>query len=127
MRQTYLLAIDQSTQGTKGMLFDAEGKLTARCDRSHAQLIDDKGWVEHDPEEIYRNTIAVVRDVVERAGIDKNQVAAVGISNQRETAVVWDRESGKPVYNAIVGARGSHDAVRGEFTFALIHGGGEYI
>lgn len=102
MRQTYLLAIDQSTQGTKGMLFDAEGKLTARCDRSHAQRIDDKGWVEHDPEEIYRNTIAVVHDVVERAGIDKNQVAAVGISNQRETAVVWDRESGRPVYNAIV-------------------------
>lgn len=102
MRQTYLLAIDQSTQGTKGMLFDAEGRLTARCDRSHAQRIDDKGWVEHDPEEIYRNTIAVVRDVVERAGIDKNQVAAVGISNQRETAVVWDRESGRPVYNAIV-------------------------
>lgn len=102
MRQTYLLAIDQSTQGTKGMLFDAEGRLTARCDRSHAQLIDDKGWVEHDPQEIYSNTIAVVRDVVEKAGIDKNQIAAVGISNQRETAVVWDRESGKPVYNAIV-------------------------
>ena len=102
MRQTYLLAIDQSTQGTKGMLFDAEGQLTARCDRSHAQHIDDRGWVEHDPEEIYRNTVAVVRDVVERAGIDKNQVAAVGISNQRETAVVWDRESGRPVYNAIV-------------------------
>ncbi|WP_283609261.1 FGGY-family carbohydrate kinase [Faecalispora anaeroviscerum] len=102
MRQTYLLAIDQSTQGTKGMLFDCEGRLISRCDRSHAQLIDNKGWVEHDPEEIYRNTVAVVRDVVEKAGIDKNQVAAVGISNQRETAVVWDRESGKPVYNAIV-------------------------
>lgn len=102
MRQTYLIAIDQSTQGTKGMLFDAEGRLTARCDRSHAQLIDEKGWVEHDPEEIYFNTVAVVRDVVEKAGIDKNQIAAVGISNQRETAVVWERESAKPVYNAIV-------------------------
>lgn len=102
MRQTYLLAIDQSTQGTKGMLFDADGRLTARCDRSHAQLIDEQGWVEHDPEEIYANTIAVVRDVVEKAGIDKNQIAALGISNQRETAVVWERKSAKPVYNAIV-------------------------
>lgn len=102
MRQTYLLAIDQSTQGTKGILFDAEGRLTARCDRSHEQLIDEKGWVEHNPEEIYSNTIAVVRDVVEKAGIDKNQIAAVGISNQRETAVVWERETAKPVYNAIV-------------------------
>lgn len=102
MRQTYLLAIDQSTQGTKAMLFDAEGRLTARCDRSHAQLVDERGWVEHDPQEIYRNTIDVCRDVVEKAGIDKNQIAAVGISNQRETAVAWDRETAEPVYNAVV-------------------------
>lgn len=102
VKETYLLAIDQSTQGTKGLLFDREGRLYARCDRPHAQLIDEKGWVEHDPEEIYRNTLAVTRDVVEKSGIQKNQIAAIGISNQRETAVVWERESQKPVTNAIV-------------------------
>ena len=102
MPENYILGIDQSTQGTKGILFDHEGKLIARCDRSHVQIINEKGWVEHDPEEIYRNTIAVIRDVTEKAGIQKDQIAAIGISNQRETAVVWDRGSGVPVYHAVV-------------------------
>lgn len=98
----YILAVDQSTQGTKGLLFDADGKLNARCDRPHAQIVNDRGWVEHDPEEIYANTLAVVQDVVEKAGIAKEQILAFGISNQRETALAWDRASGKPVCNAIV-------------------------
>ncbi len=98
----YILAFDQSTQGTKGLLFDGAGRLAARCDRSHRQIIDEKGWVEHDPEEIYRNTVAVAKDVVEKAGIQKEEIAAIGISNQRETALVWDRRTGKPVYNAVV-------------------------
>jgi glycerol kinase len=98
----YVLGIDQSTQGTKALLFDAEGRLIGRADRSHRQIIDEKGWVEHDPEEIYSNTVAVVRDLVEKTGIDKNEIAVLGISNQRETAMVWDRETGKPVYNAVV-------------------------
>ncbi|QAT49490.1 glycerol kinase GlpK [Caproiciproducens sp. NJN-50] len=98
----YILAVDQSTQGTKGLLFDGDGHLIARCDRAHAQIVNDRGWVEHDPEEIYVNTLAAVRDVAEKAGIAKEQILAVGISNQRETALAWDRASGKPVYNAIV-------------------------
>lgn len=98
----YILAIDQSTQGTKGLIFDESGKLIARCDRPHAQLIDERGWVEHDPEVIYRNTLAVVRDVTEKAGIDKNRILAFGISNQRETVAAWDRKTSKPIYNAIV-------------------------
>lgn len=98
----YILGIDQSTQGTKGLLFDKDGRLAARCDRSHEQIINEKGWVEHDPEEIYRNTLGVIRDVTEKAGIGKNQIVAMGISNQRETALVWDRATGKPVYNAVV-------------------------
>lgn len=102
MPEPYILSIDQSTQGTKGLLFDAQGKLAARCDRSHKQIINDIGWVEHDPEEIYQNTVAVVKDVAAKAGIRPGQIAAVGISNQRETAVVWDRRTGKPVFNAIV-------------------------
>lgn len=98
----YVLGIDQSTQGTKALLFDREGALVCRTDLPHRQMIDERGWVEHDPEEIYRNTLGVVRALTEKAGIDKNGIRAVGISNQRETALVWDRASGKPIYNAVV-------------------------
>lgn len=98
----YIIGIDQSTQGTKAMLFDGAGKLLLRTDKSHAQLIDERGWVEHDPDEIYANTIEVVRQLLEKSGIDRNEVKALGISNQRETAMAWNRKTGKPVYNAIV-------------------------
>ena len=98
----YVLGIDQSTQGTKALLFDEEGTLISRTDLPHKQYINEKGWVEHDPEEIYANTLAVVKNLVEKAGINKNDLAVLGISNQRETAMVWNRTTGKPVYNAVV-------------------------
>lgn len=98
----YVLGIDQSTQGTKALLFDEEGTLICRTDLLHKQYINEKGWVEHDPEEIYANTLAVVKNLVEKAGINKNDLAVLGISNQRETAMVWNRTTGKPVYNAVV-------------------------
>ena len=77
MKETYVIGIDQSTQGTKALLFDREGKLLLRTDRAHAQLIDERGWVEHDPEEIYRNTLAVVRELLEKSGIDRAAVACL--------------------------------------------------
>lgn len=98
----YVLGIDQSTQGTKALLFDEEGTLVCRADVPHKQYIDERGWVEHDPEEIYANTVSVVRILVEKAGIDKKDIVTLGISNQRETALVWERTTGKPVYNAVV-------------------------
>ena len=98
----WILSIDQSTQGTKALLFDENGALLCRADRGHRQIINEKGWVEHDPKEILQNTYAVIQDAVEKAGIDKNDIVAMGISNQRETSLAWDRESGEPVYNAIV-------------------------
>lgn len=98
----YILSIDQSTQGTKALLFDDRGALVCRADRPHRQIIDDRGWVEHDPEEILRNAVQVAKDVVGKAGVDKAAIAALGLSNQRETSVCWDRATGKPVYNAIV-------------------------
>lgn len=98
----YILAVDQSTQGTKGLLFDEAGYLVARVDKSHKQIINDKGWVEHDPEEFLANTLTVLKEVIQKAGIDKNDVVTFGISNQRETTVLWDKTTGKPVYNAIV-------------------------
>lgn len=98
----YVLGIDQSTQGTKALLFDEEGTLICRTDLPHKQYINEKGWVEHDSEEIYTNTLAVVKNLVEKARIDKNDLAVLGISNQRETAMVWNRTTGKPAYNAVV-------------------------
>lgn len=107
---SYVLGIDQSTQGTKALLFDAKGKMLCRCDLPHCQMVDNRGWVEHDPMEIYENTIETIKMTVEKAGILPEEIRALGISNQRETAVVWDRKTGEPIYNAIVWqcARGSN-------------------
>ena len=98
----YVLGIDQSTQGTKALLFDGEGALVCRADLPHRQMIDERGWVEHDPEEIWHNTLCVVKRLVEQSGIDKGEIRTVGISNQRETALVWERDTGKPIYHAVV-------------------------
>ncbi len=97
----YIVGIDQSTQGTKAMLFDAAGRMVLRVDKNHAQLIDERGYVEHDPEEIYANLICLVRELLEKSGVSAKELRAVGISNQRETALAWYR-NGKPVYNAVV-------------------------
>ncbi len=102
MEGRYIIGIDQSTQGTKALLFDSEGKLLRREDLPHRQIVNDKGWVSHDPEEIYRNTVEAVKTLVEKSGICKDDVAAVGISNQRETSLVWERETGRPVADAVV-------------------------
>ncbi len=100
--EKYVLGIDQSTQGTKAMLFDRQGKLICRADLPHKQIVNERGWVEHDLNEIYGNTVQVVKNLVQKAGIDKSQLAVLGISNQRETAACWNKRTGEPVYNAIV-------------------------
>lgn len=102
MEKQYIIGIDQSTQGTKALLFDEYGNLLQRADLLHQQIVNEKGWVEHNPIEIYNNTLTVVKSVVESSGIEKDQVVGIAISNQRETVLIWDRESGVPVYNAIV-------------------------
>ena len=98
----YVLSVDQSTQGTKAMIFDCHGRMLGRSDLPHRQIVNDRGWVSHDLEEIYSNTLRVTRMVVEKTGVDKNDIACLGISNQRETAAAWDRETGKPLCDAIV-------------------------
>lgn len=124
MNEKYVLSIDQSTSGTKSLLFDRFGKLIGRVDRPHRQIINDLGWVEHDPEEILANLMCVVREVIEKTGIDKNLIATIGISNQRETALTWDALTGKPLYNAIV-----WQCSRGEEICKKIEsaGNGDYI
>lgn len=97
-----MLSVDQSTQGTKALLFDQSGKIIRRFDLQHRQIVDENGWVEHDLEEIWENTKAVVKGVIEEAGILPEQIAGMGISNQRETVAAWDRETGRPVFHGIV-------------------------
>lgn len=97
----YILGIDQSTQGTKAILADEQGRITARADKSHRQLVSECGWVSHDLNEIYENVRTAVQEVVCKSGIDKNQIKAIGISNQRETTAAWDRK-GNPLAQAVV-------------------------
>lgn len=97
-----ILAIDQSTSSTKALLFDGEGQLLGRWDLPHEQKINSQGWVSHDPMEIYRNTLETVRLLLEETGADRESIGAVGISNQRETALLWDRDTGLPVADAVV-------------------------
>ena len=98
----YILAIDQSTQGTKAMLLDDQGALVLRRDLPHRQLINDKGWVGHDLKEIRDNIFRVTAMVITDSGIPREAVAAVAVTNQRETVGLWDRETGEPVCEAIV-------------------------
>ena len=100
MAEKYIISIDQSTQGTKALLFDEGGGLIRRTDKPHEQIINEKGWVSHNPSEIYENVIDVVTRLTE--DIDGSKIAGVGISNQRETSLAWDRITGEPLADAIV-------------------------
>ncbi len=102
MRERYVVGIDQSTQGTKAILVDAFGAIVGKTYLPHRQLISQDGWVSHDPEEILRNTVLVTRNLIESCAVDRQDVAAIGISNQRETTVAWDRDTGRPVEHAVV-------------------------
>ena len=97
-----ILAIDQGTTSTRAILFDVEGRPLATAQQELPQIYPADGWVEHDPEEIWRATLAVCRGALARAGLRPADVAAIGITNQRETTVLWERATGKPLYNAIV-------------------------
>ena len=98
----YVGAIDQGTTSTRFMVFDHSGAIVASDQREHEQIYPQPGWVEHDAEEIWRRTQEVIRGALENGEISPTQLAAVGITNQRETAVLWERDTGTPVHNAIV-------------------------
>src|SRR5210317_1829584 len=98
----FVLAIDQGTTSSRAIIFDQNLKPVATRQQEFRQIFPDSGWVEHDPEEIWASTTAVCRQAMEHATISAAQIASIGITNQRETSVVWDRETGEPVYNAIV-------------------------
>ena len=102
MAEAKILAIDQSTSGTKTIIFDDQGKVVHRCTENHQQFYPQPDWVEHDPVEIWEKTKTAIRRVLKESNKDVQNIAAVAITNQRETVVVWDRNSGQPVYNAVV-------------------------
>jgi glycerol kinase len=102
MAAEYVAAIDQGTTSTRCMLFDHAGNVVSVGQKEHRQIFPRAGWVEHDATEIWANTREVVGQALARANVNNSEIVAVGITNQRETAVVWDRRTGEPVYNAIV-------------------------
>jgi glycerol kinase len=98
----YLLAIDQGTTSSRAIIFDLDGHIIATSQQEFAQKFPQDGWVEHDPEEIWRTTEETCKEVLKKAFLKASDVLSIGITNQRETTVVWDKNTGKPIYNAIV-------------------------
>ncbi|MEP3347471.1 MAG: glycerol kinase GlpK [Litoreibacter sp.] len=99
---THILAIDQGTTSSRAIIFDADMKILASSQEEFAQHFPQSGWVEHDPADLWSTTASTCRGAIERAGITAQDIAAIGITNQRETTLVWDKETGEPVHNAIV-------------------------
>ena len=102
MADKYVLAIDQGTTSSRAIVFDHSGQIVATGQKEHEQIFPRAGWVEHNPIEVWNNVRAVVAEALSSASVNHQEIAAVGITNQRETTVVWDKKTGEPVYNAIV-------------------------
>ncbi len=102
MEKKYILAFDQGTTSSRAIFFAKNANIVAVAQKEFTQIFPKPGWVEHDPNEIWQSQIDVAREAVAKANIQPKEIAAIGITNQRETAIVWDRETGKPIYNAIV-------------------------
>lgn len=98
----HILAIDQGTTSSRAIVFDGAFKSVASAQEEFAQHFPQSGWVEHDPEDLWRTTLATAREAIRRAGIAAGDLAGIGITNQRETTLVWDRATGAPIHRAIV-------------------------
>ncbi|MFH4263222.1 FGGY family carbohydrate kinase, partial [Acinetobacter baumannii] len=98
----YIVAFDQGTTSSRAIVLDHDANVVSIAQREFTQIYPQPGWVEHDPMEIWATQSAVWVEALAQAGIKSEQVAAIGITNQRETTIVWDKKTGKPIYNAIV-------------------------
>ena len=98
----YILALDQGTTSSRAILFDHDGVVVASAQQEFPQAFPRAGWVEHDPDDIWTSQLGVIRDVLGQARVGPREIAAVGIANQRETTIVWERATGQPIHNAIV-------------------------
>lgn len=101
MSERYVAAIDQGTASSRCLVFDRSARLVSVAQKEHRHIFPRPGWVEHDPEEIWRNVEQVVRDALDKAQLTRSDLVGIGIANQRESTIVWDRETGRPVHNAI--------------------------
>ena len=99
---TYILALDQGTSSSRSIVFDAQGHIVAMAQREFRQIFPQPGWVEHDPNEIWQSQLATAQEALAMAGLKAQDIAAIGITNQRETTVVWNRRTGQPIHSAIV-------------------------
>ncbi|MGE5587782.1 MAG: glycerol kinase GlpK [Clostridia bacterium] len=102
MRRDYVMSLDQGTTSSRAIIFDRDARPVAFAAKEFPQIYPRPGWVEHDPMDIWRTQIEVAREAITRAGLDVEDIAAIGIANQRETTILWDRATGEPVHNAIV-------------------------
>ncbi|MFB5663041.1 glycerol kinase GlpK [Alteribacillus sp. HJP-4] len=102
MAKNYIMAIDQGTTSSRAILFEKSGKIVGTSQKEFEQYFPHPGWVEHNPQEIWSSVLAVIAQVLSRYDVSAKDIAAIGITNQRETTVVWDKNTGKPVYNAVV-------------------------
>jgi glycerol kinase len=100
--KTHILALDQGTSSSRSIVFDAQGRIVAMAQREFPQIYPQPGWVEHDPTDLWTTQLATAREALSNAGLTANDIASIGITNQRETTLVWNRRTGVPVYNAIV-------------------------
>ncbi|MEK6223072.1 MAG: FGGY family carbohydrate kinase, partial [Chloroflexota bacterium] len=117
----FIGALDQGTTSTRFMIFDHDGKLVGHAQKEHEQIFPQPGWVEHDPLEIWQNTQEVTAKALELCGLKATDLAAVGITNQRETTVIWDKKTGQPIHNARVWQDTRTDQICNE----LIDNGGQ--
>ncbi|BDU55531.1 hypothetical protein LTEGF4_12120 [Limnohabitans sp. TEGF004] len=99
---TYILALDQGTSSSRSIVFNQLGQIVAIAQQEITQIYPNPGWVEHDPMQIWQTQLATAKEVLAKAGISARDVGALGITNQRETSVVWNKNTGQPIYNAIV-------------------------
>ena len=103
MSQTkYILSLDQGTTSSRAILFDNEQNIVCVQQREFEQIYPHQGWVEHNPMEIWSSQYGVMNEVIAQSGVDPKDIAGIGITNQRETTILWDKNTGRPVYNAIV-------------------------
>ena len=98
----YIIALDQGTTSCRSILFDENQKIVAVEQKEFKQIMPQSGWVEHDPIEILETQKKTLKDLIEKSDLDPSEIAAIGITNQRETTVVWNKKTGTPIYNAIV-------------------------
>src|SRR5699024_6542016 len=116
MSKQYILSLDQGTTSSRAILFNHNGEIVETAQKEFEQFFQHPGWVEHDANEIWTSMLACISEVLRKSEVEPSQIAGIGITNQRETTVVWDKNTGKPIYKAIVWQSRQTDGICKELT-----------